>query len=86
MVKQGYVLGNLMVNVAPTNAKLVDRAERIVAEAAGVERKRAAELLREGGSVKVAIVMGVRGETRKEAEVTLEAANGVLRDALRANA
>lgn len=82
MVRLGYVLGNLMVNVAPTNAKLVDRAERIVAEAAGVERGRAAELLREGGSVKVAVVMAKLRVGRGEAEAKLAAAGGVLRDAL----
>ena len=82
MVKLGYVLGDLMVNVAPTNAKLVDRAERIVVEAAGVGRERAAALLREGGSVKTAIVMAKLGASREEAAEKLQAANGVLRRAL----
>ena len=82
MVKLGYVYANLMVNVAPTNAKLVDRAERIIAEVTGVPRERAAALLREAGSVKAAIVMGAHGVMREEAEAKLEAANGVLRDAL----
>ena len=35
-IRLGYVYGNLMVNVQPKNAKLVDRARRIVAQAAGV--------------------------------------------------
>ena len=34
-VRLGYVYGNLMVNVQPKNAKLLDRARRIVAQAAG---------------------------------------------------
>jgi N-acetylmuramic acid 6-phosphate etherase len=41
----GYVYGNLMVNVQPKNAKLADRARRIVAQAAGVTYERAGELL-----------------------------------------
>ena len=54
----GYVYGNLMVNVQPKNEKLVDRARRIVAQAAGVSPERAAELLAESGkSVRTAIVM-----------------------------
>ena len=35
-IRLGYVYGNLMVNVQPKNEKLVDRARRIVAQAAGV--------------------------------------------------
>ena len=82
MVRLGYVLGNLMVNVAPTNAKLVDRAERIVSEAAGVPSDRAAELLQETGSVKIAILMTKRRISAAEAEAQLAAANGVLRQAI----
>ena len=33
-IRSGYVYGNLMVNVQPKNTKLVDRARRIVAQAA----------------------------------------------------
>ncbi|MBY0507392.1 MAG: N-acetylmuramic acid 6-phosphate etherase [Bryobacteraceae bacterium] len=45
MVRLGYVYSNLMVNVKPSNAKLVDRAHRIIAQAANVSEARAAELL-----------------------------------------
>jgi N-acetylmuramic acid 6-phosphate etherase len=44
-IRLGYVYGNLMVNVQPKNAKLADRARRIVAQAAGVTYERAGELL-----------------------------------------
>jgi N-acetylmuramic acid 6-phosphate etherase len=58
MVKLGYVYGNLMVNVQPTNAKLRDRACRIIQEVTGVTYERAAELLDQaGGNVRAAIVM-----------------------------
>src|SRR6185503_456010 len=36
MIRMGYVYGNLMVNVQPTNEKLADRAQRIIVEATGV--------------------------------------------------
>src|SRR5580698_7140310 len=58
MVRTGATFGNLMVNVRPTNAKLVDRAERIIAAATGVDQETAAHLLKDSGSeVKVAILM-----------------------------
>src|SRR5271156_6702418 len=39
MVHTGYVYGNLMVNVQPTNAKLMDRAGRIVSAITGLDRE-----------------------------------------------
>ena len=48
-VRMGYVYGNLMVNVQPKNAKLRDRARRIIAQAAGVSYERASELLADAG-------------------------------------
>ena len=39
MVRSGLTFGNLMVNMRPTNAKLVDRAERIIAAAAGCDAR-----------------------------------------------
>jgi N-acetylmuramic acid 6-phosphate etherase len=83
MVKTGLTYGNLMVNVRPTNAKLVDRAQRIVMEAAGCDRATADRVLEAAGmDVKTAIVMQKSGVNRKEAEAKLAAAKGVLRTAL----
>ena len=83
MVRTGATFGNLMVNVRPTNAKLVDRAERIIAEATGCDQATAAELLQASGrSVKTAILMGRLGLGRDEAEHRLAQAGGVLRTAL----
>ncbi|HEV3198635.1 MAG TPA: N-acetylmuramic acid 6-phosphate etherase [Bryobacteraceae bacterium] len=76
-VRLGYVYGNLMVNVQPKNVKLLDRARRIVSQAAGVSRERAGELLTESGnSVRVAIVMGKTGMDRAAAERRLAASGG----------
>ncbi len=82
MVRTGYVYGNLMVNVQPTNAKLVDRAGRIVAAITGLDRERAGELLGEAGSVKTAVVMAMLGLSRAAAESRLAFAGGSLRKAL----
>ena len=82
MVRLGYVYGNLMVNVQPTNEKLVDRAERIIADATGVDETRATLLLQQGGSVSTAIVMQKRSLSRTDAEKALGEAGGSLRRAL----
>ncbi len=82
-IRMGYVYGNLMVNVQPKNAKLADRARRIVAQAAGVTYERAGELLEAAGnSVRAAIVMGKTGAARVEAERRLAAAGGSISRAL----
>lgn len=84
MVRTGATFGNLMVNVRPTNAKLVDRAQRIIAAAVGCDPVTAARLLVESGSnVKTAIVMATLGLTRPAAEQRLAATQGILREALK---
>jgi N-acetylmuramic acid 6-phosphate etherase len=82
MIRSGYTYGNLMVNVQPTNEKLVDRARRIIAAATSCTPARAAELLREAGSVKTAIVMQQLQLPRAAAEKKLAASNGNLSLAL----
>jgi N-acetylmuramic acid 6-phosphate etherase len=82
-LRMGYVYGNLMVNVEPANAKLADRATRIVAQAANVSYEQARESLAAAGdSVRVAIVMLKTGVARGEAERRLEAAGGSIARAL----
>jgi N-acetylmuramic acid 6-phosphate etherase len=82
MIKTGAVYSNLMVNVQPTNAKLVDRAQRIIAAATGVDMATAACLLEESGSVKTAIAMQKLSLDRAAAEAKLKASHGRLAAAL----
>ncbi len=82
MVRTGYVYGNLMVNMQPTNAKLIDRAARIVSAITGLDRESAGRLLYEAGSVKTAVVMAKLGLSREVAEGRLVSAGGNLRKAL----
>jgi N-acetylmuramic acid 6-phosphate etherase len=82
MIRLGYVYGNLMVNVQPTNGKLTDRARRIIAAIAGVSYEEASWLLAEAGSVRVAVLMHNCKLSREDAEARLAAANGRLRVAL----
>jgi len=85
LIRLGYVYGNLMVNVQPTNGKLEDRAKRIIAAAAGTSYDEAGDLLRLGGSVRTAILMRKLAVDRPEAERLLAAAKGKLRVALGEN-
>jgi N-acetylmuramic acid 6-phosphate etherase len=78
MIRSGAVYGNLMVNVKPSNAKLVDRAQRIIMGATGCNREEATALLEEAGSVKVAIAMRMLGVDRQTAEDELRRNQGAL--------
>jgi N-acetylmuramic acid 6-phosphate etherase len=84
MIRLGHVYGNLMVNVQPRNEKLRDRAVRIIRDATGISESRAAELLREAGSVRTAIVMALRNTDRAGAEAMLARAGGAVGRALAA--
>jgi N-acetylmuramic acid 6-phosphate etherase len=84
MIRLGHVYGNLMVNVAPRNGKLEDRAKRIIAESVPVTNERAGDLLKEaGGNVKAAIVMGRLAIGRTAAESKLASAGGRIAEALK---
>ena len=83
MVRLGKVYGNRMVDVAVTNSKLEDRALRILADLAGVERAQGRALLAASdGSVKLALLMARQGLSPAEARVVLGECGGDLRSAL----
>lgn len=85
MVRLGKVYGNRMVDVAVTNSKLEDRALRILADLAGVDRIRGADLLAEtGGSVKEALLMAKAGIPAAAARASLGDHGQSLRAALMA--
>ena len=82
MIRTGTTLGNLMVNVRPTNAKLADRARRIVTAVTGCDPARAEQLLREAGDVKTAILMQHLTLPYAAAVARLKRSGGKLRLAL----
>jgi N-acetylmuramic acid 6-phosphate etherase len=83
MVRLGKVYDNLMVDVVATNAKLRERALRLVKELTGADDQRARGLLKEAaGSVKVAVVMARRNCDAAAARSLLESSGGSLRAAL----
>jgi N-acetylmuramic acid 6-phosphate etherase len=80
MIRLGKTYGNLMVDLRAWNDKLVDRSQRIVMEAAGVDRSAAQKVIQAAdGSVKTAIVMARRGVQKGEAERLLSEHSGRLR-------
>lgn len=85
-IKLGKVYGSLMVDVMPTNKKLVKRAAGIIAEVTGCTMDEALESLRESGfKTKTAALMRAKSLTRKEAEALLREKGGFLRRALEIN-
>ena len=84
MVRCGKVYQNLMVDVMPTNEKLVVRAENIVMEATGCDRDTARDAMaRSDNSAKVAITMILADCGPEEARTRLEQADGHVRLAIR---
>lgn len=77
-IKLGHVHDGYMVNVVADNAKLMDRAARIVADIAGVPRSIAeAALTATGGAVKPAVLVA-QGQSPEAARDRLTKAGGHL--------
>ena len=83
MIKLGFVYRGLMVEMRPTNAKLRERAVRMVVQLTGAEEAASRQALEEaGGVIKLATVMLLLKLDRAGAEATLANAGGNLRRAL----
>jgi N-acetylmuramic acid 6-phosphate etherase len=83
MVRLNKVYGNLMVDLRPTNAKLIRRAIRLTAIATGVDEERARQALEACEfQVKVAIVAIARDLDTESARARRAAAHGSVRAAL----
>lgn len=84
MVKLGKVYRNFMVDMQPTNSKLLQRAERIVTNATGEEEASAVQALQQTGyNVKAAIVLLISGTDAATSIRLLEQSGGRVRDAIR---
>ena len=83
MTRLGYVYGNLMVNVAPKNEKLLQRAIGILERATGADHKSATQALKASGNrTPVALVMLAAGVTRAQAQDALKKSKGHVRQAI----
>jgi N-acetylmuramic acid 6-phosphate etherase len=83
MSRLGYVYGNLMVNVAPKNEKLAQRAVAILERASGADPAAARSALEASGRrTPVALVMLVTGVSRAQAIAALKGSFGHVRQAI----
>jgi len=83
MIRLGKTFGNLMVDLQITNAKLKDRAVRIIQNATGADWASASEALEAADHrVKVAILMLLLHVDAPEAEMRLKTASNHIRQAL----
>ena len=82
MIGIGKVYNNLMVDVRPTNEKLIERSKRIIMEATDADYDTAAIYFEAADkNVKLAIVMLLTGAPKAEAKRRLQAAKGFVRKA-----
>lgn len=83
MIRLGRVYDGRMVEMRPTNAKLLARAQRMVAELTGCTPAEAISALQTAdGSIKLASLMILRNLDRAAAEALLSRHAGILRHAL----
>lgn len=83
MIKIGKVYDNLMVDVRPTNEKLVDRATKIISEISGCDYDKSNKLLKEANNnVKAAIIMAIKDVDYENASLILEKNKGFIREEL----
>ena len=83
MIKIGNIYENLMINVQPTNEKLIERAINIVKEAAEVDMIQAKEYLNEAQlEVAPAIVMAKAKVDYKHAKQLLAEHKGRISEIL----
>ena len=83
MVLCGKTYGNLMVDVQPTNQKLLARAVRLIVAVAKTDEKTARRLLTASGkNVTTAIVMHRKKYTRAQAQAQLKKTHGRLAEVL----
>jgi len=81
MIRLGKVYGDLMVDVTPTNKKLVARAQRIISAVTGCPDKEALAWLRRArGNAKTAIVMKEKGVGCREAVRLIKEHNDLMQD------
>ena len=82
LTRLGYVTGNRMTNVHTRNAKLRERALRILIAESGVAEERAKQILDSaGGELPVALVMSKTGCSQDAAVSALEKSRGVIAEA-----
>ena len=84
MIKMGKVYENLMIDMQPTNEKLVARAEKMLMEVTGLDREGAKEYIKKYGNVKRSMFAYLTGtEDISVIDEYLDKAKGNIRLALK---
>ncbi len=83
MIRLGYVRGNRMTNVKPSNEKLVDRSRRILMSETGLDDAASAELMEQAGNdLRVALVMQAAEVDADTAKKALGESEFIVSDAI----
>jgi len=83
MIRLGKVYKNLMVDLTPVNQKLVERSKRLIRQATGCTREKAAEAFAASGShPKTAIIMVLLNISREKAEELEKSGSGRITEVL----
>ena len=81
MIGVGKVYKNLMIDVRPTNEKLIERCRNIVMGCTGCDHDTADRVLNEtNNSTKLAVTMILFNKTLEEAKQALDEAGGIVRN------
>lgn len=84
MVKMGKTLGNVMVDLKPTNAKLVERSKKTISQLTGLSYEESAQLLENANRhVKTALVMHFTDCERDMAMDAIKKTDGHTKMAIR---
>jgi len=83
MIRLGYVKGNRMTNVKPSNVKLKERSLRILMAETGLDERAGTKILNKaGGDLRVALVMFQANVNREQAEKRLDETGFVVEKAV----
>lgn len=83
MIGVGKVYDNLMVDLRPTNKKLVNRSITIIQDICDLNEQDAQTLYEEAGNhIKTAVVMYLCNTIKEDAETRLYKSNGVIKQAI----
>ena len=86
MIRQGKVFENVMIDVLPTNSKLVDRAGRIISAVTAATQEQALEALKKADNdVPLAITMIKTKTDKAAAQKLLEQYNGNVSEVIKNN-
>ena len=86
MIRQGKVFENVMIDVMPTNSKLVDRASRIISAVTDATQEEALQTLKKAeNNVPLAITMIKTESNKDEAQKLLEQYNGNVSEVIKNN-